>query len=208
MLKIDRETYKISENNFNKKETEKNLIIIGDTSRKNSNHLNRMMYKDFGLNKSWNTYTISREGNVYEHYDPKYFSDFTSKPSINNRCISILFENMGYIYHDEGKYYNWINEECEDISKLFRKHWKFGYFWEKYTEEQYESFVDLIVYLIKKYEIPNNIIATNLYEEFSHEYKGIISRSNLNKNEIDVNPSFDYDKVIKMISKEIEINED
>jgi hypothetical protein len=208
MVKIDKKTHKIYESNFHEIETNKDLIIIGDTSRKKSNHIVRMKYRDYGLSTEWNTFTISRDGVIYQHYDPKYYSDFIGDKLLDKRSISVLFENMGYIYHSDGKYYNWINEECENIQDLYRKHWKIGYFWEKYTEKQYKSFVDLSLYLFDKFNIPKNIIATNLYEENSYDYQGIISRSNLYKEDVDVNPSFNYDKIIQMISEKTTINQD
>lgn len=202
MLRIDKKTHRIKENdNFVKHKTNKDLVIIGDTSRKDSNHIKRMKYKDFGYSREWNTYTITRKGVVYEHFDPKYYSDFAGDEFINKRNISILFENMGFLYNEDDHYFNWIREECDDIKSIYRKHWKIGYYWEKYTEPQYQSFVELLIRLFKNFKIPQKLIENNLYYEESYNYTGVLSCSNLSKEEVDVNPSFDYEKVFNMLEE-------
>lgn len=202
MLRVDKKTYRVKEkDNYIKYKTNKDLIIIGDTSRKGNNHIKRMLYKDFGYSREWNTYTITREGIVYEHFDPKYFSEFSGDENINKRSISILFENMGFLYKENNRFYNWIHEECENLDLIFRKHWKIGYYWEKYTEKQYVSFVELLIRLFKNFKIPQRMIDNNLYYEDSYDYKGVLSCSNLSKEEVDVNPSFDYNKVLSMLKK-------
>lgn len=209
MINIDKKKYKIGEDNYIKKKTKKELIIIGDTCRSDSNHIIRMQQKDFGNSREWNTFTISRDGKIYQHYNPDYYSNYSGDSKIDKRSISILFENMNYLNVVDDKYFNWINEECKDINNIYKKYWKSGYYWEKYTEEQYISFVDLLVDLFDKYkDIPNRIIPSNLYESESYTYKGVLSRSNISKEEVDVNPSFDYKKVITLLSEKIEIKED
>lgn len=209
MINIDKKKYKIGKDNYIKKKTKKELIIIGDTCRSDSNHIIRMQQKDFGNSREWNTFTISRDGKIYQHYNPDYYSNYSGDSKIDKRSISILFENMNYLNVVDDKYFNWINEECKDINNIYKKYWKSGYYWEKYTEEQYISFVDLLVDLFDKYkDIPNRIISSNLYESESYTYKGVLSRSNISKEEVDVNPSFDYKKVITLLSEKIEIKED
>jgi len=206
MINIDKKKYKIGEDNYIKKKTKKNLIIIGDTCRSSSNHIIRMQQKDFGNSREWNTFTISRDGKIYQHYNPDYYSDYSGDVKIDKRSISILFENMNCLNAVDEKYYNWINEECKDIHNIYKKYWKSGYYWEKYTEEQYNSLAGLLIELFDKYkDIPNRIIASNLYESESYNYKGVLSRSNISKEEVDVNPSFDYKKLISLISNKIEI---
>lgn len=206
MINIDKKKYKIGEDNYIKKKTKKDLIIIGDTCRSGSNHIIRMQQKDFGNSREWNTFTISRDGKIYQHYNPDYYSDYSGDVKIDKRSISILFENMNCLNAVDEKYYNWINEECKDIHNIYKKYWKSGYYWEKYTEEQYNSLAGLLIELFDKYkDIPNRIIASNLYESESYNYKGVLSRSNISKEEVDVNPSFDYKKLITLISEKIEI---
>lgn len=209
MINIDKKKYKIGEDNYIKKKTKKDLIIIGDTCRSDSNHIIRMQQKDFGNSREWNTFTISRDGKIYQHYNPDYYSNYSGDSKIDKRSISILFENMNYLNVVDDKYFNWINEECKDINNIYKKYWKSGYYWEKYTEEQYISFVDLLVDLFDKYkDIPNRIIPSNIYESESYTYKGVLSRSNISKEEVDVNPSFDYKRVVTLLSEKIEIKED
>ena len=209
MIRINKKKYRIDEDNINKRKTKKSLIIIGDTCRKDSNHIIRMQQKDFGNSREWNTYTITREGKIYEHYDPQYYSDFSGDKKLDKRSISILFENMNYLSAEDERFFNWINEECEDIKNIHRKYWKSGFYWETYTDEQYKSFVELLVKLFNEFtEIPQRIIPSNLYDSDSYNYEGVLSRSNLSKEEVDVNPSFNYEKVVELLSEKIEIKKD
>lgn len=195
-MKIDKTIYNISENNYIKKESNKDLIILGDTCRSESNHIKRMYLKDNKKSLAWNTYTISRNGEIYEHFDPIYYSEFTDDYSINKRSISILIENMNLLYIDNGEYLNWMNEKCE--TDVLKKQWKGGYFWEKYTTNQYDSLIYLLKYLFEEFkDIPKEFIDFNHYDSDLLKYKGILCRSNIFKNEYDLNPSFDYEYVMK-----------
>lgn len=197
---IDKETHKISDKNYIKKVTNKDLIILGDTCRKDSNHIIRMKHKEFGISREWNTYTISRDGKIFEHYNPKYYSEYSGDKNIDRRSIVILFENMNVLFEINDKYFNWINEECDNIHNIYRKLWKTNnYYWEKYTNEQYNSFVDLAIYLIEEFDIPKKIYGSNIFFSDSYNYKGILSKSNLSKDDIDINPSFEYENVSKLL---------
>ena len=69
MKRIDRQTHKVEDNNRYKSVTKKSQIIIALSLRKDDYHINRLKHKEFGNSKKWNTYSISRNGNVFEHFD-------------------------------------------------------------------------------------------------------------------------------------------
>jgi N-acetyl-anhydromuramyl-L-alanine amidase AmpD len=187
MMHIDKETYKISDNNYHKTKTLKTQIVIGTTLRKNNHHITRLKHKDLGESTKWNTFTINRNGDIFQHYDDKYFSDFLGVKQADKRTISILLENMGCLFEDEGKYYNWLNEVCE-IDSVVEKKW-FGYdYWEKVTENQIKSLIGLIKVLCKKHEIPKEIIEFQNFHKDTSKFNGIVFRSNYDSNGSDVNP--------------------
>ena len=68
---IDSSTYKVKEENRYKTQTPKTQIVLATSLRKDSYHITRLLHKDFGKTKKWNTYTISRDGIIYQHYDNK-----------------------------------------------------------------------------------------------------------------------------------------
>lgn len=201
-MEINRVDFRIKDDNIIKQETEKNNILIGDTCRKGSNHIYRMIYKDYGLSREWNTYTITRNGIIYEHFNPKYYNEFIGDNDLDKKTITVLFENMNMLYNYNDKYYNWINEECNEKDKIYEKLWKNCFFWEKYTTQQYDAFAYLVKYLIENFNIYKNIIKDNLYYEDYKNFNGILTSSNIFKDEVDVNPSFDYDLIISKLKEE------
>lgn len=197
-LEIDTETYKISSDNYYHTVYRKNQIILAGSLRKENFHIKRLQKKEYGKSKKWNTFTISRGGKIYQHYFPKYYTDFMSEKEIDKNSISVVLENMGMLYYNYecSKFLNSINEECNE-TLVFEKNWKGSRYWEKYTEEQFNSLVELCKYLTNEYNIILDSLGFNVYHVDTAKFKGIVCRSNYNENFTDLNPFFDFKKFIK-----------
>lgn len=201
---IDRETYKISDNNYIKDEQPKSQIILASSNRKINNHINRLLIKENGKTKTWNTYTVTREGIIYEHYNPIYYSNFIGDDNIDIKSVSIVLENMGPLLYNNEKniYYNDLNEKYEGgEDNVFIKEWRGYKYYEPYTKEQYNSTVFLCRLLCLELNISDDTYGHNAFEETSKYFNGIVSRSNLDINSSDLNPSFDFKKFIKDLKK-------
>lgn len=198
-MHIDKETYKISGNNHYKSKTKKSQIVIGSSLRKDNYHIKRLQHKDYGKTKKWNTFTISRDGTVYQHYDDKYYSDFLGLKEGDKKSISIILENMGCLFEtSSGKYMNWLNEFC-DKNLVVEKEW-LGYdFWEKYRDEQLESLVNLINILCDKHNIPKKFIEFHTYHKNTHKFKGIVFKGNYVEDSSDINPLLNIDQLTEML---------
>ena len=121
-MHIDKETYKIKQVNRYKTKSPKTQIVIGVSLRKDNRHITRLQHKDYGNSKKWNTYTISREGKVYQHYDDKFHTDFLGVKEGDKRSVSIILENMGAVFQiASGKHINWLNEVCEKENVVERE---------------------------------------------------------------------------------------
>lgn len=178
---------------------EKNLIVIGDSCREKSKHIERILNR---IDNSYdmNTYTITREGVIYEHFNPKFYSNFTNINNIDVRSISIILDNMNYLDRYNDKYYNWLNEEC-DVINTKHKLWNGVSYWERYFDNQYISLAYLLNYLISEFKIPTNIVGSNLYDSDLMNFKGVLCRSNLFDGEYDLNPTFDYKFLIDKLNE-------
>jgi hypothetical protein len=142
MVNIDKKKHKIANINYYKSKYKKTQIIIAFSLRKDDYHLKRMYHKEFGISKKWNTFTINRDGVIYQHYDPKYYTDFINKKKIDKQSISIILENMGALIKHDNKYVNWVNEVClDDNVKEFR--WMGDKYWEIINSKQYNSTIEL-----------------------------------------------------------------
>lgn len=184
---IDLETYKIGDLNYNKIKSKKKQIIFSNSLRRGNNHIIRLEHKDFGKTKRWNTYTITREGIIYEHYNPIYSSNFLDIESIDKQSISIVLENMGHLNENNDVYTNWINEECEK-ELVVEKKWNIYQYWEMYTDKQIKSCIELCDMLCDKFKINNKLIDFSSYHKDIRKFNGIIYQSNCVENSDDINP--------------------
>lgn len=202
MINIDKETYKVTNDNFYKTaKYEKNQIILAGSLRKKNFHIKRFSKKDGGKSKKWPTYSISREGNIFQHYDPKYYSDFMEHKDIDRHSISIVLENMGVLYYDYNtkKYLNWILEECDE-EYIFEKNWKNNRYWENYTVKQIYSTINLCKILCENFNIPLKTLGFNVFFNNTLNFDGIVCRSNFDPLFNDLNPSFDFSEFTKKIN--------
>jgi len=199
MVKIDKKTYRISSDNYYKSKPKKKQIVIGFSLRKDDYYLKHMQIKEFGKTKKWNTYTITREGIIYEHYNPIYYTDFLGVKEWDRQSISIVLENMGALIKKEDKYYNWLSEECND-ENIEEYKWLGLKYWEKIPSKQFYATLELCDFLCEKNNIPKLVMEFHNYHKDVVKYSGIIFRSNYIENSTDINPTFDIDKFNNWLS--------
>jgi N-acetyl-anhydromuramyl-L-alanine amidase AmpD len=192
-MKIDRKKYTATSDGYYRRKQEKTQIILAGSLRKENFHIKRWASKKIDETKTWAHFTIDRSGNIYQHFDHRYYSDFMGDKDVDRKSISIVLENMGYLYYDNEteKYLNWLNEECPE-ELVFEKKWNGYVYWEKYTKEQMKSCIDLCKYLCEEEIIEVESIGHNVYYGNSEQFEGILTRSNYNSDYTDLNPSFDF----------------
>lgn len=197
-MMIDKETYKINPENYYKTKYKKKQIILAGSNRKENFHIKRFQSKEYGKTKKWCTYTISRDGKIYQHYDPKFYTDFMGIKDIDKYAVSIVLENMGSVFYSRKleNYINWANDICPE-EMIFEKPWKEKRYWEIYTEEQFHATVWLCEYLIEKLEIKRDCIGYNSFFDGTMKFEGIVSRSNFDADYLDLNPSFHFAGFLK-----------
>lgn len=201
-MEIDNTTYAVKDINRHKAQSVKTQIVLASSMRKNSYHITRLMHKEFGKTKRWNTFTISRDGTVFQHFDTKYHSDFLGIKEGDKQSISIVLENMGYLFKaPDGKYINWLNETCPE-DRIVEKDWLGYNLWEKFDDEQIESLVMLCRELCEKHSIPKLCIDFHHYHKDISRFRGILFRSNYIEDSSDINPLFDIGKFNEMLHNE------
>ena len=204
-VQIDKTTHCVEEKNHYKTQLAKTQIVIATSLRKNGHHITRLKHKEFGKTKKWNTFTVTREGVIYQHYDDKYHTDFLGVKQGDKQSISIVLENMGCLFlSPSGKYINWLNEVCED-ENVVEKKWLGYNYWEKFDDEQLESTVLLCRKMCEKHNIPLKSIDFHHYHKDTMKFKGIVFRSNYIEDSSDINPLFDIKKFNKMLGQNIVI---
>ncbi len=176
--------------NYYKDEQEKSQIIICASNRKSNYHIIRQVNVPDSYN--WSCYSISRTGEIYEHYDPKYYTNFMGIEQIDQIGITIVLENMGIILYENGEYFNWMGEKCEN-EDVYEKVWDKYQYWEKYPNKQYKSLIWLCKKLCADFNIPCESVGFNFFHENTVDFDGIVCRSNYYKYCYDLNPSFNFD---------------
>jgi hypothetical protein len=198
-MEIDNTTYAIGDINQHKTLIAKSQIILGTSLRKGSNHIIRLQHKEYGKTKKWNTFTISREGKIYQHYDPKFHTDFLGIKEMDKKSISIILENMGCLFKTPNdRYINWLNEVCDE-DNVIEKTWLGYNYWEKITNEQILSTIDLCKHLCDEYGISKTLIEFHHFHNDISKFKGIVFRSNHIENSSDINPLFDINMFNEML---------
>ncbi len=174
-LNINKTKYKTK--NYYKTKSVKTQIVIGCSLRAGSNHIVRLKHKNFGESKSWPTYSITREGVVYEHFDSSYHSDFLGIKEGDVKSVSIMLENMVHLYKKDNTYVNFIDEVCTSKNIVKKKSGDFNY-WEGFPEEQLDGLTKLCQIICDKHNIPKNVIDFHHYNKDIGKYKGIVLKGN------------------------------
>lgn len=191
---IDLEKYKLSEGNFYNKEFQKTQIVLGNTFNNGMDHVNGWIHRNLGTYKKTSTFSIDRKGNVYQHYDPIYYSDFIGNKHCDKKIISILIENRGWLLKDSlnNKYIDWVGNIYNRKVNILEKRWRGYTYWEPYTNKQLNSTIELVNYLCDTYSIKPSVVGHNTYIDDITLHEGIAFRSNYSKHMTDLNPAWDY----------------
>lgn len=200
-MQIDNETYCVNEINRHKTQSVKTQIVLAASLRKGNNHVTRLLHKDFGKTKKWNTYTVSRDGTVFQHYDAIYHSDFLGIKEVDKQSISIVLENMGCLFETNNKHINWINEICDEDC-VIKKSWGGYHFWENFPDAQLNSVAELCRELCTTFNIPKVCIEFHNHHKDTFKFKGIVFRSNYVVDSSDISPLFDIAKFSEMLDNE------
>jgi hypothetical protein len=192
-MEIDLASYKLPSDNYVSTETAKKQIVFGHTFNHDMKHVIGWSHRYHGKYKKTAAYTISTDGTIYQHFDPKYHSRYFNKPELDSKCIVILLENDGWLIRDveKNEFYTWIGHIYSQPDRVIEKRWREYTYWAPYTQEQLESALSLVTKLCGDFNIPVMAINHNTKIDNLLGYEGVIYRSNLEKHYTDLSPSWD-----------------
>jgi hypothetical protein len=191
-IKINNKSYELSTDNFIDEVVKKNQIIIGNTFSENMNHVAGWKTRHGGKFKRTANYTIDIYGNIYEHFNPQFYSEFLGIRGIDEHIISILIENEGWLIKDiqNNEYINYVGNIYNRRDTIIEKRWRGQEYWAPYTNPQIESAVLLCKYLCTLFEIPTQVVAHNTKLDEVSEYNGVTYKSNFEKHFTDLSPAW------------------
>ena len=107
---INGDRYKLTDKNYYKLEYKKTQIVVGHSGRKDMYHYSAWKNRHNEVYKKTAPFTIDKDGTIYQHYDPKYYSDFVSLYNIAPSVIPIVLVNIGWLLKDNvnDRYYDWL----------------------------------------------------------------------------------------------------
>lgn len=182
-----------SQDFVNKEKTKKKQIILCHTSCTISQYLKKITTRD---NKKYDKiphFTIDLAGNVYSHIDPQFTSNFIGVETIDKDSIIVILENVGWLNYnvEQTRFFDWMGNEY--FGKKVEKLWRNKRYWAEYTEDQILSLITLLNYLCEEYSITKDFTGNNITITKPRSFKGILNRSNYNKNYYDLSPAMDFE---------------
>ena len=184
------------------KQKKKNQIILTHTSRNISDYLQSLKYRYNGEYDKIPHYVVTREGVILQLLTNPEYSNYFSDPSINQGSIIICLENLGWIQKEPLKdyYVNWIGDIYKGV--VFERKWRDYYFWQPYTEKQFEMLVQLCKQLFQETLVKSQFVGHNTKISDFQRQEGVVTRSNYDVDFTDVSPAFSFDGFIKQIENE------
>jgi hypothetical protein len=192
---INNSEYILSNKNFNQIETNKFRILIGNTFSVDMMHYIGWLSRYNGNYKKTAPYTVNLNGEIFEHYNPIYYSEIIDNEEFNKSTILILLENEGWLskdFNEENKYITYVGNIYNRVDDVLYKKWRHNKYWAPYTQEQFKSTIFLVNMLCDRFKIPKNVVSSNTKITNPHSHEGILYKGNLNTNFTDVNPSWDF----------------
>jgi hypothetical protein len=178
--------------NVVKKKSKKTQILLYDTHRRADDFINKLKYRRNGNYNDIPHFVVSKLGMVYQIFDTDHHSVTFNDVKSDKKMIKIAIENLGWLNKNTitGFLSNWIGDPYR--SEPYIKNWRNHFFWDKYSEIQLKSLVELCEFLCEKHNIDNQIVPSQGFFEKAINFKGIICKSNFSSIYTDINPSFNF----------------
>ncbi len=203
---IDSTTYKLLVENYIPIETSKKQIVIGHTFNHGMKHVIGWKHRFNGKYKKTASFTISQEGIIYKHFEPKFYSELLGNKEMDKKSIVILIENDGWLLKDieKNSFISWVGDIYNKPEEVVEKRWREYSYWAPYTEKQIESALKLIKELCSEFSIPMTSISHNTKVDNLEKYEGILYRSNLDKHYTDLSPAWNFEEFKNKIEIKID----
>lgn len=201
---IDSGKYRLGEDQYLIPEAVKKQIVIGHTGTKGMRHFTKWTTRLNGNYKKTAAFTISKSGQVFNHFDPIYSSNILNNPHLDKRSIVILLENEGWLVKDpeNNEFIDWLGHIYNKPEEVTGRLWRNYKYWIPYTKEQFESCVVLVNHLCKEFYISRNAVPHNTKLDDFMDFEGILYRSNIDVNYTDLNPTWDFNLFKQRIENE------
>jgi len=200
-MRIDKITYKLPINNYLQVESLKKQIVFGHTFNNNMKHVIGWLHRYNGLYQKTSAFTIDINGVIHQHFNPKYQSRYFNNLDQDKKSIIILNENEGWLLknNQNNQFINWKGDIYKQHNQVIEKKWRGYDYWVGYNEEQFNSAYNLTNLLCEEFKIPLITIGHNTKVDDLDEYRGIVYKSNLDRQYTDLSPAWDCSRFKEII---------
>jgi hypothetical protein len=180
----------------------KKQIILCHTSREVGEYLTSLKFR---YNERYDRiphYVVTRSGDILQLLNNLTYSNFFEDKGINDKSVIISLENLGWLEKKPltNQYINWNGGIY--IDEPYEKKWRDYFFWQPYTDIQIEKTINLCEKLCEELKIEKKCSGHNTKISGIKNFEGIVSRSNYDERFTDLNPSFNFEKLLKNIEHE------
>lgn len=198
---------KLLDNQYYPNTYPKDFIFLHHTAGTNSK----------GVIEWWNSkpdhiataYLIGRSGNVYELFDPHYWSyalGVKGGTPIEKSSIHIELVAMGQLTEKDGKFYSELKKDPvpkEEVVTL-NKPWRGFLHFHKYTDAQISSLKSLLLVLMKDFGIKKQPNWNEGFMEYRNPFQnklteGIWTHTSVRKDKVDIFPQKEIIEMIKSL---------
>lgn len=199
---INTTKYSLSNKNFIEVQSPKKQIVIGHTDS-GKNNFAKWSHRLHGRYTKTSAFTIDKNGDVYRHFDPVYSSNILGNTEMDKKSIVILLENEGWLVRDEKKdlYINWVGHIYNKPKEIIEKKWRSYTYWAPYTQEQFDSTLELVNNLCDEFDIPKIVVNHNTKMDDLNKFSGVLYKSNIEKHFTDLSPSWDFELFCDKLEK-------
>jgi hypothetical protein len=178
--------------NIYKRKTKKKQILLYDTQRRFDDFVKKIKYRKNGNYDDIPHFIVTKFGFIYQLFNTNYSSVTFKEPKVDRKIIKIAIENLGWLNKNtiNGVLNNWIGDPYR--GEPYIRNWRGHYFWDKYTEDQMKSISTLCEHICDEHNIEKQLIPTQGFLSNTHNFNGVVSKSNFSNIYTDINPSFNY----------------
>jgi hypothetical protein len=170
------------------------LLVLNSSERINKDRIYSSEIIIQGLYECYKCLTPKASLSIPLHQSAYSKIDITKITTHTYRVIYPIIEaleNLGWVNKNSlsTTYSNWLGDK---ITNVHEKKWRNKFFWDKYSDEQLKSLVELCEILCEQFNIPKKFIGHNTKINGVEKFKGIINRSNLSEDYTDLSPAFNF----------------
>lgn len=158
-------------------------------------------------------FVVARDGTIYNLWSSSYWSYHLGPGAVggntemSRRSVGIEISNIGPLASSGTMLRSLYGSDYCSVSETqyYQRNAYRGYeYYATFTDAQYKSLIELLRYLTGKFNIPRQFLPVPKRFQTTQDvinFHGIVSHVNFRTDKYDIGPAFDWDRVIRGVTK-------